>query len=125
MKKKFLLTLLCILSSCGGGGGGGSGSASTCSATKSIFSTWTSREPGNPIFLMQDCSYNVNCQVMFGAPPCDDNRGDFTIFIMNNGRLGLSNCADNVVLDGADWSIGCDNLLRLEYDSDGSVEILE
>ena len=121
MKLQFILLLL-FLSSCNGGGGGGS---SSCSPSKTIFSTWTSRAPGNPIFLMQSCSYNTNCQVLFGSAPCNDSRGDFNVYIMNNGRMGFSNCADTTALDGADWSIGCDNLLRLKYDSDGSTEVLE
>ena len=100
-------------------------SSSNCQASKSIFSTWTSREAGNPVFMMQGCDFEVNCQVLLGPEPCDDGRGDFTVFIRNNGRLGLSNCADTVTLDGANWSIGCDNLLRITYDSDGSVEVFD
>ncbi len=115
---------LLLLVSCNGGGGGGGGSSS-CSASKSVFSTWTSRSPGNPVFLMQGCSYNSNCQVLFGSAPCNDSRGDFTVFISDNGRMGFANCADTTALDGANWSIGCDNLLRLKYDSDGSTEILD
>lgn len=118
--------LLINLISCGGGGGGKSSAGkNSCEPTKSIFSTWTSRNPGNNVYLMQNCDYNVNCQVLFGSAPCNDARGDFTVFITDTGRIGFANCADTIGLDAADWSIDCNNLLRLQYDSDGSVEIFD
>jgi hypothetical protein len=124
MKLAILLCTL-ILASCKGGGGGGGSGSSSCSPSKSIFSTWTSRERDNPVYLMQSCSYNRNCQVLFGSAPCNDSRGDFTVFISNNGTMGFSNCADTIGLDSATWSIGCDNLLRIRYSSDNSTEVFE
>ena len=128
MKSRRLVLLFLInvfLNSCGGGGGGGSAAAPACSATKDVFSTWTSREAGNPVFIMGACAFNTNCQVLFGAAPCNDGRGDFNIYITPSGRMGFSNCADTVGIDGADWSISCSNVLSITYDSDSSVELLD
>lgn len=123
--KLLMILLLLILTSCGSGNDGtAAGAAASCSATKSVFSTWTSRTSGK-IYLMQAGSFNTNLQVMFGSAPCSDGRGDFTIYIQPNGRLGLSNCADTSSSGGANWTIGCDNLLKITYDSDSSVEIFD
>lgn len=119
MMVKFIgLVVLILLSGCGNSDSGG---APPCSPSKEVFSTWTSRESG-AVYDMSNCAFGVNCQVLFGSGSCDDNRGDFTIFVESDGRLGLSNCADTASIDGANWSIDCSNTLVLEYDSDKNIE---
>jgi hypothetical protein len=115
--KYLFITGIAILIGCGGG------SDSSSSSTKGVFSTWTSRDDGL-VYLMQNCTYNTNCQVLFGSAPCSDARGDFTIYIQETNRLGFSNCADSVSAGGADWSIS-NNILTLTYDSNSLTELFD
>jgi hypothetical protein len=113
--RHFPLMILVLFISCG------KKSSSSCDNSKAVFSTWTSDTSGN-IFAMQGVTYNQTFQVLFGAAPCDDGRGDFTMFVAQNGRAGFANCADTVALDAANWKKSC-NTLKLTYDSDSSVEV--
>ncbi len=123
MKQIYLTALLVMLASCGGSDDKAA-PAADCNPTKSVLSTWTSRSTGN-IYAMSTCAFNANCQVLFGAAPCNDARGDFTIFIEESGTLGMSNCADTTAIDSAGWEVGCDNSLTLTYTSDGSMEVFD
>jgi hypothetical protein len=99
----------------------GKKSGSSCDNSKAVFSTWTSDDTGN-VFAMQGVTYNQTFQVLFGAGPCSDARGDFTMYVSDTGRAGFANCADTALLDRASWKKSC-NTLKLTYDSDSSVEV--
>ena len=110
-----IIILILQLTSCGD-----SLEEPVCDNDKSFFSTWASNT--YPVtFLLDGQLFNTNIEILFGAPPCNDGRGDFLLYAMPSGRVGFANCADSVVLDAADWSISC-NTLKLIYDSDGEVE---
>jgi hypothetical protein len=113
--RHFPLMILVLFISCG------KKSSSSCDNSKAVFSTWTSDDTGN-VFAMQGVTYNQTFQVLFGAGPCSDARGDFTMYVSDTGRAGFANCANNLALDGADWKKSC-NTLKLTYDSDSSVEV--
>lgn len=116
-----LITLLMALSlvSCGKSGGGKS-----CSPTKALMSTWTSRSTGN-VFNMSGCTIGSVCTVKFGPGACDDNRGDFLMYVNSSGRAIMGNCGATQELDRASYKLSCSNVLSLKYDSNGVTEIFD
>jgi hypothetical protein len=117
MKIIFLILTLSLVSC-------GKNSSSSCSPSKKLMSTWTSRETGN-VFMMSNCTIGSVCEVKFGSGACDDDRGDFLILVQANGTAIMGNCEGDTVLDRATYKVSCDNLLSITYESSGETEVFD